>query len=142
MSLGYLGAGSPAATYFAALFSGIGVSIGVITSPDIGVLAIRGTCMVVGIGVGRFVTTPRISPVVDDGFIGPRIGRSGFKTMAELAHEAFSRYQTYIDEAYAQVMSNVRSGKTVLRPDLPAETQIGAMVDAIVRIRMRAMGGA
>jgi RHS repeat-associated protein len=72
-----------------------------------------------------------------DGFVGPTIGRSGFRSAENLSHAIFTRYQRYADEAYSSVMKGIDKGRIRLDPSMAAETQIGYLVDRATRSRLR-----
>jgi hypothetical protein len=70
---------------------------------------------------------------VDDGFVGPLIGRSGFRSTTELADEIFVRSQRYVDQAYPAALAAEARG--LLKG--PANVRVGNEMDRIVRARMR-----
>jgi hypothetical protein len=66
-------------------------------------------------------------------FIGPTIGKTGFKSWDEFNAEAYRRYQRYVDEAYASALRAETQG--LLRGN--ANTRIGDLVDRRSRTRLR-----
>jgi hypothetical protein len=60
-----------------------------------------------------------------DTFIGPTIGRTGFKTWEEFNTEAYRRYQRYVDEAYDDAVAAEQQG--LLRGN--RNTRVGDFVD-------------
>ena len=70
----------------------------------------------------------------NNAFVGPTIGRSGFKTWEEFNAEAYKRYQQYVDEAHAAAKQADADG--LLRGN--RNTRVGNVVDQRSRARMRA----
>jgi hypothetical protein len=71
-------------------------------------------------------------PTVADDFIGPTIGRSGYRTTAEFSDAVFARYQQFYDQADVIAQARVAAGRW---PNDP--TIIGARMDAIARSRVQ-----
>jgi hypothetical protein len=67
-----------------------------------------------------------------DTFIGPTIGRTGFKTWEDFNAEAYRRYQRYVDEAYDAAIEAERDG--LLKGN--RNTRVGNFVDQESRIRL------
>ena len=65
------------------------------------------------------------SAAADAGFIGPRIGNSGYITAEELAQASFLKYQGFVDDAYS--MAKAREAQGLLRGN--PNTRIGDFVD-------------
>jgi hypothetical protein len=67
-----------------------------------------------------------------EGFIGPTIGRSGYRTAAEFDSAVGARYQQLVDQGYAQTMKRVGQGLVKNDPMV-----IGSEVDSFARTGMR-----
>jgi hypothetical protein len=67
-----------------------------------------------------------------EGFIGPTIGRSGYRTLAEFDAAVGAKYQQLVNEGYADTMDLVGRGLVKNDPMV-----IGSRVDSIVRTGMR-----
>jgi hypothetical protein len=67
-------------------------------------------------------------------FIGPTIGRSGFRSWDEFNAEAYRRYQQYVDEAYADAIRAEDEGMLTGHRN----TRVGNFVDQTSRADMRA----
>jgi len=71
--------------------------------------------------------------VVEGGtFIGPTIGRSGYRTMAEFDAAVGAKYQQFVNQGYAGTMDLVRQGVVRNNP-----TAIGREVDTFARTSLR-----
>ena len=53
------------------------------------------------------VSVPRTAVAEAEGFIGPTIGRSGYRTMAEFDAAVGTKYQQLVDQGYADTMNRV-----------------------------------
>lgn len=78
------------------------------------------------------VSVPRTAVAEAEGFIGPTIGRSGYRTMAEFRDAVGARYQQLYDQAYADTMDLVSQGLVKNDPMV-----IGGRVDSIARTGLR-----
>jgi hypothetical protein len=67
-----------------------------------------------------------------EGFIGPTIGRSGYRTMGEFDAGVGAKYQQLVDQGYADTMYRV--GQGLVKND---RMVIGSEVDAYARTGMR-----
>ncbi|HEU4932662.1 MAG TPA: Ig-like domain-containing protein [Pyrinomonadaceae bacterium] len=67
-------------------------------------------------------------------FVGPRIGRSGFRTSQEFADAAFKRYQELVDRGYSAAQKAQSRGKLTTGAE---NTRIGSFVDRYSRARFR-----
>lgn len=70
-------------------------------------------------------------------FVGPLIGGSGYKSTAELANDAFLRYQRYSDDAYDAALRAEAEGRLVIPEGVARETIIGQKVDRAAQARLR-----
>ena len=66
-------------------------------------------------------------------FVGPGIGRSGFKTSSDFADASFQRYQTYVNDAYGAARAAEDAGLLRGNPN----TRIGDFVDRDSAARFR-----
>lgn len=66
-------------------------------------------------------------------FVGPGIGRSGFKTSADFADASFQRYQGYVNDAYDAARAAEDAGLLRGNPN----TRIGDFVDRDSAARFR-----
>ena len=82
-------------------------------------------------GVGGWVGTLIGRAGSDAEFIGPTIGRSGFRNAGEFSDAVAARYQQLYDEGHAITMRRVAQG---LVADSPAA--IGSEVDEFARLRL------
>jgi len=73
---------------------------------------------------------------VDD-FVGPLIGKSGYKSTTELADDAFLRYQRYTDDAYDAALRAEAKGRLVIPEGVARETVIGQKVDRAAQARLK-----
>ena len=69
--------------------------------------------------------------VADAGFIGPTIGRSGFRDIGEFRDAVAAKYQEFYDQGYAITMQNVADGMVASDPAV-----VGSRVDAFARLRL------
>ena len=67
-----------------------------------------------------------------DGFIGPTIGRSGYRTMAEFENAVGTQYQELVNQGYANTVELVAQGAVENNP-----TAIGSEVDVYARTGLR-----
>ena len=65
-------------------------------------------------------------------FIGPTIGRSGYRTAAEFDSAVYAKYQELVDQGYSQTMKFVASGALPNNPMV-----IGREVDTFARTGLR-----
>jgi len=70
----------------------------------------------------------------DAEFVGPLIGRSGFKSTGELSDALYVRYQTAVDDAYTAAVAAERDGLLTGNPN----TRLGRAVDDAARADIRA----
>jgi hypothetical protein len=98
-------------------------------------VSVRSANRVAAVGddlAGWLVSIPRTAVAEAEGFIGPTIGRSGYRTMAEFDAAVGAKYQQLVDQGYAQTMRLVARG--VVKND---PMSIGSRVDSIARTGMR-----
>ncbi len=78
------------------------------------------------------MSVPRTALAEAEGFIGPTIGRSGYRTMAEFRDAVFTRYQQFYDQADAIAQARIAAGRWPSDPMI-----VGGRMDAIARARLR-----
>ena len=78
------------------------------------------------------MSVPRTAAAGAEGFIGPTIGRSGYRTMAEFDAAVGAKYQQLVDQGYANTMDLVARGLVENDPMV-----IGSKVDVYARAGMR-----
>jgi hypothetical protein len=66
-------------------------------------------------------------------FVGPLLGRSGFRNSTEFAEEGFKRYQSFVDDAYEN--AHIAESKGLLKGN--PNTRIGNAVDRENALRWR-----
>lgn len=79
------------------------------------------------IGGGRGVAA-------EGSFVGPLIGKSGFRTSSEFAEAVGARYQGFVDDAYVVAQRNEARGLLTGNPN----TRLGVEVDRISAARLEA----
>lgn len=78
------------------------------------------------------MSVPRAAVAEAEGFIGPTIGRSGYRTMGEFSDAVTARYQRFYDMAYSRVQAKVAAGT------IPGDAMtVGARTDRIARTALR-----
>ena len=75
---------------------------------------------------------PRAAVAEAEGFIGPTIGRSGYRTMAEFSDAVATRYQSAYDRAFQLAQSRAAAGRIA-----GDQTTLGRFTDAIARRDVR-----
>lgn len=78
------------------------------------------------------VSVPQTAVAEAEGFIGPTIGRTGYRTLSEFDGAVGTKYQQLVDQGYADTMDLVAQGLVKNDP-----TVIGSRVDSIARTGMR-----
>jgi hypothetical protein len=98
---------------------------------DVGV----GVVTVVTAGRGAIVSRLRVAgAAVESEFVGPLIGKSGFRTSAEFADAVGTRYQGFVDDAYLAGQRLESQGLLGGHPDF----RLGNYVDRISQTRLSA----
>jgi YD repeat-containing protein len=69
-------------------------------------------------------------------FIGPRIGKSGYLSMRELADAGYLKYQSGVDDGYAASLAALRDGTLRVPRGVPEDTVLGASTDRYARAVM------
>ena len=82
-------------------------------------------------------TRRAIAGVEGPDFIGPLIGRSGYRTTAELSDVIFTRYQAAADRGFANVQALEAQGLLVPPKGVPINTYRGQLVDDFARRDIR-----
>jgi hypothetical protein len=70
-------------------------------------------------------------------FVGPLIGKSGYRTTSELSDAIFTRYQAAADRGYANVQALEAQGLLVPPKGVPLNTYRGQLVDDFARRDIR-----
>ncbi len=101
---------------------------------SVGSLTARGTAAVAPRVISRLAPTSAGHTIGTHEFVGPLIGRSGFRTTSEFADAVGVRYQKYVDEAFVIAERAEANGLlTGLR-----NTRVGKEMDLISSRRLRA----
>ena len=95
-------------------------------------LAVNLTTSARVVGTEATAVLSQQTAVESQGFMGPTIGRSGYRTAAEFDAAVGAKYQQLVDEGYADTMKLVSQG--LVKND---QLVIGSRVDAYARGRMR-----
>ena len=75
--------------------------------------------------------------LVDELFMGPGIGKSGYKTLEEFNLALAKKYQEFVDAALAKISQDVANRIRVPQPGIPYNTWLGQQVDDMARKAMK-----
>ena len=85
-----------------------------------------------GAGAAKELSVPRAVVSEAEGFIGPTIGRSGYRTMSQFRDAVVAKYQGFYDRAFQLASTRAAAGR-IARD----QTTIGRFTDAVARRDIR-----